>query len=898
MEGRGDGCSRGQGGPVACGPGGRGPGTAKLSSIVPSPPSPAAATAWPAADLYLIDTMGYIFRAYHAMPRLSNSRGVPTQAVLGFTNMLRKLLAQANPPALAAVFDLAGPTFRDLEFAAYKAQRAAMPEDLGPQIPLIRKVLEAHRVAILESPTFEADDVIGTLARQAAAGGRRVVIVSSDKDMLQLVDGQVCVLIPTRGDMVCGPEQVHELLGVRPDQVPDLLALRGDSVDNIPGAPGIGEKGAKDLIQRFGSVENALAHAGEVERKTYRESLEKNADQIRLSRRLATIKTDAPVPLAWDQLRRREPDLAACRALFTELEFSALLRTLTPEPAVAGAPPVTAAPPDAATIGPAEMGEWFARRPSGPWALRVDHDGLEISDGERAAGLAVGDTAALRAAWGRLPAETVWRVFDLKATQRALRRWQLPRLPEASVEDVQLYAYLLDPTQPPMTLAAAVQRRWGQAGHGAAAADLFRLAAELRPEIEAAGLDRCYQELDRPLAAVLEAMEDAGIVLAPAAVQALAAEFEADCARLEGRIHALAGREFNVNSPKQLAEVLFEYLQLPAPNRRGKTKALSTAQDVLEELAGSFEIAARVLEYRQAAKLKSTYADALPKLLDPGDGRLHTTFSQVGSATGRLSSSNPNLQNIPIRSEAGRRIRAAFFPAPGCLLVAADYSQIELRLLAHFSGDPLLAEAFRVGTDVHAQTAAQVFGVSVDAVGPEHRRRAKAVNFGIIYGLSAFGLARQLAIPQAEAAGFIARYFERYARVRAFIDETLAAARKAGEVRTLFGRRRPIPDLDSRNPNLRGFAERTAVNTRLQGTAADLMRLAMIRVARRLQNTPARLLLQVHDELVIEAPEARAAEFGGLLRQEMEGVAQLAVPLTVEAGAGPNWRDLQPLDVG
>ena len=859
--------------------------------------------------------MGYIFRAYHALPRLSNSRGVPTQAVLGFTNMLRKLLAQANPPAVAAAYDLAGPTFREEEFAAYKAQRPAMPEDLGPQLPLIRRVLEAHRVAILESPSFEADDVIGTLARQAAAEGRRVVIVSSDKDMLQLVNEHVCVLIPTRGNMVCGPAEVEQLLGVRPEQVADLLALRGDSVDNIPGAPGIGEKGAKDLIQRFGSVENAIAHAAEVERKTYRESLQNHAEQIRMSQRLATIKTDVPLALDWEQLRRQPADVAACRELFTELEFSGLLRALAAEAAAheagsgdaaAGAVAAAAAELNLSggeTADAAAIAAWLARRPNGPWALLVGEGGLEWSDGEKSlrwAPPANGDdgtrlAAALQTAFAA--PESEWRVFDCKATQRALRAAGLPPLPEARIADAQLYAYLLDPTQTSASVTAVAQRRWGVAPEGAAAAVLFRLAGELRPEIESAGLSRCYQELDRPLAAVLMDMEDAGIVLDPGALAAMARELETDCARLETEIFALAGgRQFNINSPKQLGEVLFEHLQLPAPPRRGKTKSLSTAQDVLEDLAGSFDIAARVLEYRQLAKLKSTYADALPKLLDPKDGRLHTTFSQVGAATGRLSSSNPNLQNIPIRTEVGRRIRAAFFPAPGCLLVAADYSQIELRLLAHFSGDPLLTEAFRNGADVHAQTAAQVFGIAPTEVTAEHRRRAKAVNFGIIYGLSAFGLARQLGIPQSEAAAFIARYFERYAQVRGFIDATLEQARRDGEVRTLFGRRRPIPDLDSRNPNLRGFAERTAVNTRLQGTAADLMRLAMIRVWRRLQGTPARLLLQVHDELVLEAPKQRAAEFGQLLQVEMQGVDALSVPLTVEAGAGPNWRDIEPLE--
>lgn len=867
------------------------------SAPPPSPPAAAPAAGERAADLYLIDTMGYIFRAYHALPRLSNSRGTPTGAVLGFTNMLRKLLNEAQPPAIAAVFDSAGPTFRDEAYPQYKATRQAMPEDLGPQFAYIRRVLKAYRVPVLQYEGFEADDVIGTLARQAAETGKRVVIVSSDKDLLQLVNERVRVLIPTRGDLLAGPEEVEELLGVRPEQVADLLALRGDAVDNIPGAPGIGEKGARDLIQRFGSVQAALERAGEVERKTYRESLQGNRERIEQSRYLATIHANVPVRLDWDEVQRREPDEAACFALFQELEFTSLLKALGAPAAPASAAPAQAALPlaTAQAAGAAAAG-----------ALLGAHRVVALAVSGEGIGLAADETclSLTREAWPAL-AEALaargraWRVHDLKAVRRALAPLALPPLATAAVEDVELYSYLLDPTASSHALPALAQRWLGAAapaGAGEAAAAIAALARRLAPELEAAGLRRCYDELDLPLVPVLEAMEDAGVLLDPEALAELTRELDSSGAALERRIFALAGVEFNLNSPKQLGEILFEKMGLPQPPRRGKSKSLSTAVDVLEQLADQFDVARLVLDYRQVAKLKSTYAEALPRFAD-ASGRLHTTFTQVGTATGRLASSNPNLQNIPIRSELGRRIRAAFRAAPGHLLVAADYSQIELRLLAHFSQDPHLLAAFRRGDDIHALTAAEVFGVPFAEVAPEHRRRAKAINFGIVYGLSAFGLARQLGIPQAEAARFIARYFERYAGVRGFIDRTLAQARQDGAVRTLFGRRRPIPDIASRNATLRGFAERTAVNTPLQGTAADLMRLAMIRVAERLRReaSAARLLLQVHDELVLEAPLAQAGEVAAWVRDEMEHVTALDVPLTVDIGVGPNWRDLEDL---
>lgn len=866
-------------------------------------------------DLYLIDTMGYIFRAYHAMPRLTNSRGLPTQAVLGFTNMLRKLLAESQPKYIAAAFDLAGPTFREETYAAYKANRPEMPEELVRQLPYIRQVLEAYRVPILEFQGFEADDVIGTFSREAAGHGHFVVIVSSDKDMLQLVNGNVRVLNPSRGDLLYDAATVRDVMGVEPRQVIDLLALRGDAIDNIPGAPGIGEKGALALVQRFGSVEAALEHADEVERKTYRESLQQNREQILMSKALATIHTDVPLPYDLNSLVRREPDVEACRHLFQEMEFGTLLKSLPGVPQEQGVPASVGSwsLPHTEAVGQQRLAEWLGRVPaSHPVALAVAGGQVAVGGAASVMTFSTADVQPLAAAL--TDAHRKWLVHDLKALRRSLQALKLPLLPAdpERIEDVQLLAYLLDPTQSGYGLEATAKRRLGaivslESGSGGimapstaeatvastAASLIAALAPALRAEVDSASLAPAYRDLDLPLVSVLEEMEDHGVLIDPAEMARLSSSLEQRIIACQQRIYDLCGTSFNLNSPKQLGEVLFGKLGLPQPPRRGKTKSLSTAVDVLEELAGQHEVVGLVLEYRQLSKLKSTYVDVLPRLVSPETGRLHTTFSQVGTATGRLSSSNPNLQNIPVRTELGRQIRAAFVAAPGHVLISADYSQIELRLLAHFSQDPLLLEAYRKGDDIHRLTAAEVFGVPPLMITGEHRRRAKAVNFGIVYGLSAFGLAKQLGIPQGEAAQFIKRYFERYAGVQRFIQETLEQARREEQVRTLFGRLRPIPDINARNANLRGFAERTAINTPLQGTAADLMKLAMIRVHDRLRNLPARLILQVHDELVLEAPKEHAAAVARLLREEMVNVYPLSVPLEVEVGIGPNWNEME-----
>ena len=838
--------------------------------------------------LFLIDTFGFIFRAYHARarsgaPPMRTSTGIPTEAVYIFHNMLKRLRDAYKPEYLAAVFESLGPTFRDEAFAGYKANRAETPPDLLDQLPWIRKTLEAMRVPVLEYTGFEADDVIGTLARRARDEGIDVVIVSSDKDMLQLVNDRVTMLNPMKEDLVYDAAETEKFMGVRPGQVADLLALKGDSIDNIPGAPGIGEKGARDLIVRFGSVEGALAHAAEVERKMYRESLQNNRDLILLSKKLATIHTDVPVPFDAEALAAKGPDPVALRELYRTLEFHRLLREMAPEP-------VPAAERDYQTLASEEeLAAWLPA--AGPVAVAA---GDVLSESMIAFAAKPGEARTIvSAAW---PAAAFKSGMEVVAHDgKAL----LHRFGDAVHlrHDVMLYGFLLNADPGGCGLAQLAEKYLGGAGQAgqdaglAARADtILQLHLKLRPQVEAAKLVELYESIDLPLVSVLARMEKLGVRVDPAQLRTLSARMDAEIARLSAEIYEISGRTFNINSPQQLAKVLFEDMQLPAP-RGPRGKGVSTAADVLEELAVEYPIAQKVLEYRQMAKLKGTYADALPALIGPSTGRVHTTFNQAGAATGRLSSSNPNLQNIPIRTELGREIRAAFVPREGWRLIVADYSQIELRLLAHMSRDPVLVEAFRNGEDIHTRTAAEVFGVPPLMVTPEQRRSAKAVNFGIVYGQTPFGLAQQIGVDRKEAEQYIRAYFSRYAGVRRFLDDTIAEVRRAGVAKTMHGRQRPIPDMDSRNPNARGFAERTAVNTPLQGTAADLIKLAMIRIDRKLASVEAKMLLQVHDELVFEAPPQEVEDVRAMIKAEMEGVARLEVPLVVDVGVGENWRD-------
>jgi DNA polymerase I len=894
--------------------------------------------------------MSFIFRAYHAMARqrpMSTKTGVPTAATYVFVNMLRKLREDFSPEYLAAVFDVGGKTFRDqeadaittvrkfdlktqtfqeIQYHGYKANRTEMPEDLAQQVPYIRRALEAYRIPILEQKGFEADDLIGTLARKAAAESYLVYVVSSDKDMLQLVTDKVLVLNPPKDNLIADAAKVEEILGVPPERVIDVMALRGDSVDNIPGAPGIGDKGSVELIKRFGTVEQALERAAEVEKKTYRESLLNNREIVLFSKRMATIDCNVPVDLDLNAMRSGEPDIATLRELFAELEFTSLLKELLPVVEVTEAQYAEAKSPadveavlgaipaggslsiavEASDLSSEGDGEEEAELeegmlPLGPGVPRksipegIRH--IAISSGSGAATIVVLNSeagsklkSALREA--RLPKS----VHDYKAATHALDSSGIEL--SGVRHDSRLYSYLLDPTYSAHGLPEVALRRFNRklSGNLAEAADVTgRLASALAHEVEQSGLKKLYEEIDLPLVRVLARMEQAGVKIDTDALAHMSSRLEREVEAKAKEIYSHCDLEFNINSPKQLGDVLFNKLNLPKPVKYGKGKMISTAVDVLENLAADHEVPRLVLEYRQLSKLKSTYVDTLPALLSATTGRLHTTFDQTGTATGRLSSANPNLQNIPIRTELGREIRAAFTAEPGCVLLAADYSQIELRLLAHFSNDPLLVEAFRRGDDIHTLTASQVFGVPPLMVTPDHRRQAKVVNFGIVYGLSAFGLSQQLGIEPSEAKQFINAYFEKYKGVRAFIDKTLDDARHDQKVKTLFGRIRPIPDINGKNANLRGFAERTAVNTPLQGTAADLIKIAMIRIdeAIRDRGLKSRMTLQVHDELVFEVPEAELDVMRSLVREYMEKVHSLAVPLVVEIGVGRNWRDLE-----
>ena len=902
--------------------------------------------------------MSFIFRAYHAMARqrsMSTKTGLPTAATYVFVNMLRKLREDFSPEYLAAVFDVAGPTFRDeqadavttvkkfdiktqtfteVEYKGYKANRSAMPEDLVQQVPYIRRALEAYRIPILEVVRFEADDVIGTLARKAAEALHPVYVVSSDKDMMQLVNDRVQILNPPKDNLICDAAKVEEILGVPPERVIDVMALRGDAIDNIPGAPGIGDKGSVEIIRRFGTVEQALEHAGEVEKKTYRESLLNNRDTILFSKSMATIDTNVPIEFDLEAMRAGDPNLDELRALFTELEFTSLLKELLPVVEVsethyveaksaadvegilnavtAGGALAVAVDQAEPAVAPEEeekedvaqdaqmsfmggmmgLGEALGTTIAAPAAMRV---AISASAGSALIVKLDSGEAAAKLRSVMTDANVPKAIHDYKAAIHALDPMGVSL---AGVRhDPMLYSYLLDPTYSSHRLADVALRRFNLklSDELAESADIAgRLAGALRSDIEQAGLVKLYEEMDLPLVPVLARMEQAGVKIDTAALSQMSSELERESAAKAREIYEVAGTEFNVGSPKQLGDVLFNRMNLPKPVKYGKGRTISTAVDVLEELAETHPIARMVLDYRQLTKLKSTYVDALPALINPATARLHTTFGLTGTATGRLSSANPNLQNIPIRTELGRGIRAAFIAEPGHVLLTADYSQIELRLLAHFSRDPLLVEAYRRGDDIHTLTASQVFGVPPLMVTPDHRRQAKVVNFGIVYGLSAFGLSQQLGIEPGEAKQFIAAYFEKYSGVRAFIDKTLEEARRDMKVRTLFGRVRPIPDINSKNANQRGFAERTAVNTPLQGTAADLIKIAMIRIdgVLRERGLKSRMTLQVHDELVFEVPEGEIEIMQPLVREHMEKVHALAVPLQVDMGVGMNWRDL------
>jgi DNA polymerase-1 len=869
--------------------------------------------------LFLIDGMSHIYRAYYAIRNLSNTKGLPTNAVYGFTSMLRKLIQEQKPEYVGVALDLEGPTVRHEAYKDYKATRKPMPPDLVQQIPYIRRVCEAFCVPVIDHAGFEADDIIGTLSLKAAAQGLQTIIVTSDKDMLQLVSDDVLVLDAMKDNMILDAKKVEEKMGVKPSQVTDLLGLWGDTADNIPGAPGIGEKGAKELIQNYGNLDNLLKNWDKVKRKTYQESLRDNTEQILMSRELATIRCDLPIELDLTSLILCEPDRKAAFALFSELEFKTLMQEFVDEEErkpLKGKWVTDSAAEDfvKAMEGQATLFVELSHSPDALGRKRAEVGCIQGMAGDAILVNLRSESQAL--SWRHLMESGQSRKICWDAKLYLLSQESCGIKPGEPPDDVMLMAFLTAPNVGDYSLkhwaldqlhVSLAEEKSNKQGSLLSEPEktvenlcrqleaVRRLYELLNPRLDELGVRKLYDEIELPLVPVLADMERTGIKIDRGMLQQMSSEMEKKLAELTGRIYQAAGMEFNINSTRQLGEILFEKLNLPILKKTRKTGGYSTDQAVLEELAQTYELPKVILEYRQVAKLKSTYVDALPALINPKTGRVHTTFNQTGAATGRLSSSDPNLQNIPIRSNLGRLIREAFVPEKGNVLISADYSQVELRILAHLSQDEVLVSAFRSGEDIHERTAREVFSETELLNTAECRRRAKVINFGIVYGLSAFGLSQTLGISREDAQSFIDAYFKRYSGVRTWLDNTLIEVRRTGRTQTLFGRIRPIPDINSRDFNLRHFAERTAVNSPIQGTAADIVKVAMIRIHRALheRRLSAKILLQVHDELVIEVPEAEAEETRALVQKEMESAATLLVPLKVDLNMANNWMDMK-----
>jgi DNA polymerase-1 len=924
--------------------------------------------------LYLIDGSSQMYRAFHAPIRtnegtiLRNALGLPTNAVYIFVTMLRKLLKEHAPELIAASFDLPGRTFRDDLAADYKANRRPMPDELAGQIPLVHRACEALGVPIITQDRYEADDVIGTMTVRAAAAGYDVAIVTGDKDFFQLVRDGIRVFNPRDDGAWYDEAGVKDKFGVTPDQVVDVLALMGDSIDNIRGVPGIGEKGARDLIATYGTLDALLLHAAEVPQKKYREALAAHAEEARNSRELLRIRTDVPVDFDINAFRYRGPSREACYELFSQLEFRSLVMEFAPtadtidndyrlvttpvelenlrdELRDAGRFALRVLPDGAASVRAGIVGLAFATReraaryiPLGHKRPRATPDLLDRADaaGQMGLGLFAGTAASQEAPDANAP-DLKRSGLHLADVIAALK----PLLEDPSVEkvghdlkfdmivlarhgvtlrglglDTMLASYLLDATRSAHSLETSALEHLGYkaltaedlCGRGAKAtalaettpeaalnyagerADLaLQLASRLTPLLVADCLDGVYRDLERPLIPVLAAIERAGVRIDVAVLASQSQHVERELATRSAQIFELAGESFNINSPKQLSEILFDRLQLPTLKRNVKTKTASTAVEVLEELALTHDLPRLILEWRALQKLKGTYIDALPLLVNPETGRVHTCFNQAVAATGRLSSSDPNLQNIPIRTELGREIRRAFVAETGNVLISADYSQIELRVLAHLADDETLIKAFHAGEDIHDQTALKVFGADSPLDRHELRRRAKIINYALIYGKMAFSLAKDIGVTQAAAQEFIDAYFAGFPRIRAFIDRTLEEGRATGVVKTMYGRRRLVPELNSRNGQIRSAAERAAVNLPIQGTAADILKRAMIDVHAAL-DADARMILTVHDELLFEVPAGRAEEIAGTVREKMQAAAALKVPLIVDVGIGTDWK--------
>ena len=878
----------------------------------------------PQRTLAVIDGNSLVHRAFHALPpTLTAPDGSPTNAVFGFTSMLIKMVEELKPEGVIVAFDRGKPAFRTEALERYKVHRPPTPEDLRAQFPLVKRVLEALRVPIVETEGWEADDLLGTLAERGSAEGTRVLLVTGDRDTFQLVDDNVSVVSTKKGItdiVVYDADAVEERYGVTPAQVPDYLGLKGDTSDNIPGVPGIGEKTAAKLLQQYGSLDAVLEHADEIPGKLG-ESLRENAEAARASRLVATIRRDVPVDLDLGAVTWGGYDESEVLSAFTDLAFTSLvprlfaLRTSGAERAggVGGGTPEGETVAGWRRTEGAEAEAWVSRLVESPpdtWvgvasgaggeeclfpeerALAVAHDRAIASlRGEAAAAAWEGVLTACRVSAGDVKA--ILEGFCPPGSLAQQLESAAATADPSRLFDCGIAGYLLASNRSDFGVSALAAEHLSRHVEPGDAAEEARAAAELAPVLDAAigewGARECFERIEMPLVPVLVRMEETGVGIDLDVLASLATETRSQIDALVAEIYELAGCEFTIDSPKQLGEVLFDKLSLPT-QKRTKT-GYSTDAGVLAALAPLHPVADKIVAYRELTKLTSTYIDALPRLVGE-DGRLHTTFNQTVAATGRLSSSSPNLQNIPVRTELGRRIRAAFVPAePGDLMVAADYSQIELRILAHLSEDPGLIEAFTSGADFHAATASRVFGVAPDVVDHEMRRRAKAVNFGIVYGISSHGLSDSLGISYAEAQAMIDRYFAAYPGVRRFLDDTVAEAHRAGYAETLYGRRRPIPELKSSNWNLRSFGERTAMNHPMQGTAADIMKRAMIEVDKRLREDgfASRMVLQVHDELVFEAPRSELDRLTTMVCEAMAGVVRLRVPLEVTVGSGENW---------
>ncbi len=915
--------------------------------------------------LYLVDGSAYIFRAYHALPPLTRkSDGLPVGAVSGFCNMLSKLVDDVRDDGIAdyfaVIFDAARKTFRNDIYPEYKAHRPPPPEDLRPQFPLVKQASEAFNLATVEMPGFEADDVIATYARLAREAGMGVTIVSSDKDLMQLVNDDVIMHDPMKQRRI-GHEEVVEKFGVGPERVIDVQALCGDSTDNVPGVPGIGIKTAALLINEYGDLDGVLERAEEIKQPKRRQNLIEHADLARVSRDLVTLKDDVPVELGLEDLRLQEPEAEVLLGFLAEMELQRLAGRIAQR--LGGEVPNTA-PATSEPDAPAEqqykciqslkeLQTWVElARSAGLVAVDTETTSLDAMSAElvgvslsinpgQACYIPLGHTGPVPA--GELDLDGAADIPEQIPIDDALELLR-PLLADPSVLKVGqnlkydmllLRRYGIDVGPIDDTMLLSYVTEGGLHGHGmdelsklhldiqpiafkevagsgksqitfdqvpldkatdyaAEDADLtLRLYQYLKPRLLVERKHTVYETLERPLVPVLVAMEGAGILVDRAELARLSADFATRIDTLEGEIHDLAGEKFNVNSPKQLGEILFDKMGIPG-GKKTKTGAYGTGADVLEGLAAQgHDLPVKVLEYRQLAKLKSTYTDSLQTQINAETGRVHTSYAMAATSTGRLASTDPNLQNIPVRTEEGRRIRKAFVAAPGCKLMSADYSQIELRLLAHIADIKALREAFHAGHDIHAMTAAQVFDLPMEDMDPMIRRRAKAINFGIIYGISAFGLANNLGIERGEAQAYINAYFERYPGIRDYMEATKALAREQGYVETVFGRRIHMPGINDKNPARRGFHERAAINAPIQGSAADVIRRAMVAIPGALEKAGlgAAMLLQVHDELIFDVPEGEIDDTIAVVKRAMEGAAHLSVPLTVDAGVGDSWAE-------